>query len=134
MRETTPEQTLFVLWTAWAYPHHLPSEDPRSPDSEQDSGELSHIFRIFHQSHSYSFPSCRRSCSPPGGDGEFRCRCQLAGHRNLPVTWHSPHHFACSTQNSSVSLDGFPLWEVSHKTKPVRMVCGKNHAEDILFF
>lgn len=33
----------------------------------------------------------------------------------------------------ATSLDGSPLWEVSHQTTPLTMSFGKNHDEEILF-
>lgn len=33
----------------------------------------------------------------------------------------------------TVSLDGSPLWDMSYRTEPVRMICSKN-SEDIVFF
>lgn len=39
-----------------------------------------------------------------------------------------------SDRHKTVSLDSSLLWEITHKTEPVKKVCSKNHTEEIIFF
>lgn len=42
--------------------------------------------------------------------------------------FHLPAHLKIA------ALDGSPLWEVWHRTEPVRIIGGENYSEDIIFF